>query len=251
MTKTDYQMANLDHPSSGGTGRKSESNSSEEKQRRLYANVIGATGLVGKQLVQQLLKDERFEKVRIFVRRETGLNHPKLEQFIIDFSKSETWEKLLTGDVLFSALGTTLKQAGSKEKQYEIDFTFNLNFAKKAKENGIENFILVSSVGANSKSSIFYTRIKGELDEAVSEIGFKNLVILRPASLTGNREKRRLAEELTVPVLRVVTRFMLKNYRPVSGEIVAKAMINASFRTETNKIIFEGTEVFTLAEPDA
>lgn len=251
MTKTDYQMANLDHPSSGGTGRKSESNPSEEKQRRLYANVIGATGLVGKQLVQQLLKDERFEKVRIFVRRETGLNHPKLEQFIIDFSKTETWEKLLTGDILFSALGTTLKQAGSKEKQYEIDFTFNLNFAKKAKENGIENFILVSSVGANSKSSIFYTRIKGELDEAVSEIGFKNLVILRPASLTGNREKRRLAEELTVPVLRVLTRFMLKNYRPVSGEIVAKAMINASFRTETNKKNFEGTEVFTLAEPDA
>ncbi|NCB08432.1 MAG: NAD-dependent epimerase/dehydratase family protein [Bacteroidia bacterium] len=243
-------MATLDHPSSGGTDRKSESNPGEEKQNRRYANVIGATGLVGKQLVQQLLKDERFEKVRIFVRRETGLNHPKLEQFIIDFSKTETWKKLLTGDVLFSALGTTLKQAGSKEKQYEIDFTFNRNFAKKAKENGIENFILVSSVGANSKSSIFYTRIKGELDEAVSEIGFKNLVILRPASLTGNREKRRLAEELTVPVLRVLTRFMLKNYRPVSGETVAKAMINASFRTETNKIIFEGTEVYTLAEPD-
>lgn len=97
---------------------------------QMKSNVIGATGLVGKQLVQQLLNDNRFEKVRIFVRRETGLKHPKLEQQIVDFGDENTWSKLLTGNVLFSALGTTLKQAGSKEKQYEIDFTFNLNFAK-------------------------------------------------------------------------------------------------------------------------
>ena len=110
----------------------------------ITSNVIGATGLVGKQLVQQLLNDNRFETVRIFVRRDTGLKHPKLEQQIVDFAQSETWKEQLTGDVLFSALGTTLKQAGSKEKQYEIDFTFNLNFAQKAKENGIENYVLVS-----------------------------------------------------------------------------------------------------------
>ena len=116
----------------------------------LTVNVIGATGLVGKQLVQQLLENNNFEKVRIFVRRKTGIEHPKLEQQIIDFKNEETWKKLLTGDVLFSTLGTTLKQAGSKEKEYEVDFTFNLNFAKVAKENGIPNYVLVSSVGANS-----------------------------------------------------------------------------------------------------
>ena len=241
-------MANPDHPSSGGTGRKMVSTPTGENQRRLCANVIGATGLVGKQLVQQLLKDERFEKVRIFVRRETGWTHPKLEQHIADFGKTETWEKLLTGDVLFSALGTTLKQAGSKEKQYETDFTFNLNFAKKAKENGIENFVLVSSVGANAKSSIFYTRMKGELDEAVSELGFKNLTILRPASLTGTRENSRLAEEISIPVLNLLTRFLLKNYRPISGETVAQAMINAALINNKGKTIHEAGEVFTLAE---
>ncbi len=214
----------------------------------LTANVIGATGLVGKALIQQLLNDERFGKVRTFVRRETGLQHPKLEQFIVDFGKPETWEKQLTGDVLFSALGTTLKQAGSKEKQWEIDFTFNLNFAKKAKENGIENYVLISSVGANSKSSIFYTKMKGELDEAVSKIGFNNLVILRPASLTGPRENRRHAEEISVPVLNFLTRFMMKNYRPISGETVAKAMINAALRNTGGKTIYEGGEVFNLAE---
>jgi uncharacterized protein YbjT (DUF2867 family) len=218
-----------------------------EIERGLVANVIGATGLVGKALVQQLLNDERFGKVRIFVRRKTGLSHPKLEQLVVDFGKPESWEKQLTGDVLFSALGTTLKQAGSKEKQWEIDFSFNLNFAQKAKKNGIENYILVSSVGANSNSSIFYTRMKGELDEAVSKIGFGNLVILRPASLTGPRENRRLAEEISVPVLNFLTLFVLKNYRPISGETVAKAMINAVLRRKINKTIYEGAEVFNLA----
>lgn len=214
---------------------------------KLTANIIGATGLVGKQLVQQLLNDVRFEKVRIFVRRDTGLKHPKLEQQIVDFGKTESWEKLLTGEVLFSALGTTLKQVGSKKKQYEIDFTFNLNFAQKAKENGIENYVLVSSVGADSKSGIFYTRMKGELDEAVSKIGFENLTILRPASLTGDRENRRLAEDISVPVLNFLTRFIFKNYRPISDETVAKAMINAALSKNESKTIWEGAEVFNLA----
>ena len=217
---------------------------------KLNANVIGATGLVGKALVRQLLNDERFGKVRIFVRRETGLKHQKLEQLIVDFGRAETWEKQLTGDVLFSALGTTLKQAGSKEKQWEIDFTFNLNFAKKSKENGIENYVLVSSVGANSKSSIFYTKMKGELDEAVSKIGFRNLVILRPASLTGPRENRRISEEISVPVLNLLTRFVMKNYRPICDETVAKAMINAVFRKKTDKLIYEGAGVFNLASEE-
>jgi len=219
-----------------------------EIDRGLVANVIGATGLVGKALVQQLLSDKRFEKVRIFVRRETGLKHPKLEQLIVDFAKIENWEKQLTGDVLFSALGTTLKQAGCKEKQWEIDFTYNLNFTRKAKENGIENYVLVSSVGANSNSSIFYTKMKGELDEAVSRIGFRNLAILRPASLTGPRENRRMAEEISIPILNLLTRFAMKNYRPISDETVAKAMINAVFRRKIDKTIYEGAEVFKLAE---
>jgi uncharacterized protein YbjT (DUF2867 family) len=221
--------------------------SGESKRGLLVANVIGATGLVGKQLVNQLLSDDRFEKVRIFVRRETGLKNPKLEQQIVDFGEPETWENQLTGDVLFSALGTTLKQAGSKEKQYEIDFTFNLNFAQKANANGIENYVLVSSVGANSKSSIFYTRMKGELDEAVAKIGFKNLAILRPASLTGDRTNRRMAEEISIPVLNFLTRFILKNYRPISDKTVAQAMINAAFNQITGKTIWEASEVFELS----
>jgi uncharacterized protein YbjT (DUF2867 family) len=212
----------------------------------LTANVIGATGLVGKELVAQLLKNENFEKVRIFVRRDSGISHPKLEQLIVHFEKAETWAEKLTGDVLFSALGITLKQAGSKEKQYEVDFTFNLNFARKAKANGIENYVLVSSAGANSKSKIFYTRIKGELDDAVAKLGFKNLVILRPSSLTGDRDETRRMEKMSIPIARFITKFILKKYRPISGETVAQAMINAVLNSNPEKTIWKGDEVFKL-----
>ncbi len=211
------------------------------------ANVIGATGLVGKQLVQLLLENQNFEKVRIFVRRDSGLSHPKLEQQIINFSDEKTWSKHLTGDILFSALGTTLKQAGSKEKQYDIDVVFNRNFAKKAKESGIENYVLVSSIGANSKSKVFYLHIKGRLDDAVSEIGFKNLAILRPSSLTGERAENRIIEKISVPVMNFITRFAIKNYRPIHGKTVAKAMVNSVLNPESEKTIWKGAEIFDLA----
>lgn len=213
----------------------------------LTANVIGATGLVGKQLVSQLLENEHFGKVLIFVRRDSGLSHPKLEQLIVDFADEKTWAKKLTGDVLFSALGTTLKQAGSKENQYEVDFTFNLNFAQKAKANGIENYVLVSSIGANSKSALFYTRIKGELDDTVANLGFENLTILRPSYLSGERDEKRWMEELSLPVVGFVTKLILKKYRPISGETVAKAMINGVLKPHPEKTIWEADEVFELA----
>lgn len=213
----------------------------------LTANVIGATGLVGKQLVKLLLENENFGEVKIFVRRDTGIQHPKLKQYIVDFGDEKQRVKNLTGDVLFSTLGTTLKQAGSKEKQYEVDFTYNLNFAKMAKENGFENYVLVSSIGANSGSNIFYTRIKGELDDEVAKLGFKNLAILRPSSLMGERNEKRWMEDLSLPFVQFVTRFLLKKYRPVKDETVARAMINAVLNPNPQKTIWEGDEIFDLA----
>jgi len=215
---------------------------------KLTANVIGATGLVGKQLVQQLLINDIFEEVKVFSRRKTTIVHPKLVEHVVDFKSKITWEDLLNGDVLFSALGTTLKQAGSKEKQYDVDFLLNLDFAKQAKKNGIKHYVLVSSVGANSKSKVFYTRIKGELDDAVAKLGYENLVVLRPSSLTGKRSEKRLAEVISIPIATFITKFIFKKYRPISDETVAKAMIKGVLFPSGNKNIWEANEVFELAE---
>lgn len=216
-------------------------------EKTYTANVVGATGLTGSKLVPMLLGDDRFEKVRIFVRRDSGWNHPKLEQVIVDFSQPGLWKAKVTGDILFSALGTTLKQAGSKEKEYEVDFTYNLNFARIAKENGIAIYILISSIGANPRSSLFYTRMKGELDEAVAKLGFQHLAILRPSSLVGERKENRMAEKFSVPILNVITNFILKQYRPIDAALVARAMINVAFNPVPGKIILEAKEVFSLA----
>lgn len=106
------------------------------------AIVIGATGLVGNHITKKLLGDNRYEKVKVFVRRSLNLNHPKLEEHIVDFDKIESWKNHLTGDELYSALGTTIKKAGSKDFQYKIDFTYQYEAAKDASENGVKNIYL-------------------------------------------------------------------------------------------------------------
>lgn len=219
----------------------------KKEKKLLTANVIGATGLVGKQLVNLLLENHKFDKIRIFVRHDSGITHSKLDQQIVDYSNTETWENHLKGDVLFSALGTTLKKAGSKEKQYEVDVRFNLNFALKAKVNGIETYVLVSAVGADSGSRIFYNRIKGELDDAVSKIGFQKLTILRPSALAGDRDESRWAEKISIPIVGLITRFIFKKYRPIEAKTVATAMINAAIRPPAEKTVWTADEIFALA----
>ena len=109
------------------------------------------------------------------MRRSLNINNPKLEEHIVDFDKIELWKNNLSGDELYSALGTTIKKAGSKEAQYKIDFTYQYEAAKAASENGVKKYLLVSSLGANSKSSNFYLRMKGSLDEKVQQLSFDQI----------------------------------------------------------------------------
>lgn len=216
---------------------------------KLTANIIGATGLVGKHLVRQLLNQDDFEKVRIFVRRNSGIEHPKLEENIIDFEKVEKWEGLVTGDVLFSTLGTTIKTAKTKENQYRVDFSYQYNFAKAAAKNNIPHYVLVSSSGANPKSSIFYSRMKGELDEKVKQLLFKSITILRPSVLVGERQEKRLGETIGIHIGNFVTRFIFRKHKPIKGKIVAQAMINAALINQKNpdSRIYELDKIFALA----
>ncbi len=214
----------------------------------MVANVIGATGMVGRELVSQLLEREEIGLVRIFVRRKSGLSHPRLEEHLINFDLPGSWSSMVTGDLLFSTLGTTLKQAGSKEAQYRVDFTYNLHFAEAAAQNGVRKYLLVSAAGANPRSIVFYSRIKGELDEKVQKLPFQTIHILRPSILTGSREIRRPAEEWSAAVMGKVSRLIFRDYRPISAATVARAMINAALWENRNGItVVKPGELFNLA----
>lgn len=209
------------------------------------ALVIGASGLVGGQLVAQLLAHPEFEKVRSFVRRPSGNVHPKLDEIVIDFDRPENWKSLVKGDVLFSTLGTTIKTAKTKENQYRVDFTYQYEFAKAAAENGVPAYILVSSLGANPKSSVFYSRIKGELDEAVAKLPFQKTVIFRPSILDGDRKEKRSGEKVGLILSRFLTHFILKKYRPTPVDVLAAKMIVLSLDQKDGFRVVEGLEIFS------
>src|SRR5215213_7489402 len=129
----------------------------------MTAIVIGATGLVGSELTKLLSANEQFDRIKVFTRRPLEVKHPKIEEYVINFDYPDQWKGLVTGDVLFSALGTTLKQAGSKGAQFKVDYKYQYNFAKAASENGVANYVLISAAGASPSSRIFYSRMKGNL----------------------------------------------------------------------------------------
>ena len=213
------------------------------------AIIIGATGLVGNLITQKLLEDNRYKKVKVFVRRSLNINNPKLEEHIVDFDNIALWKNNLSGDEFYSALGTTLKKAGSKDAQYKIDFTYQYEAANAASENGVKNYLLVSSLGANSKSSNFYLRMKGSLDEKVRLLSFDRIRIFRPSILVGDRSEKRFGESLGIKIAGTLTKIIpaLKKYRPIKASQVAEAMIKSANQNLSDKIkIYNSEEIFVL-----
>jgi uncharacterized protein YbjT (DUF2867 family) len=213
------------------------------------ALVIGATGMVGSSLVNQLLSDDYFSKLIIFTRRSLRQPHPKLQEHIIDFDATESWQGLVKGDVLFSCLGTTLKTAGSKEVQYKIDYTYQYNFARAAQQNGVTHYVLISAAYSSPHSKIFYSRMKGELDVAVQHLNFPRLTILKPGQLTGDRKEKRLGERFSIALLSAIHHIPgLQFLKPIPADTVAKAMIVAAKQQSEHQKIYALKEIFELAE---
>ncbi len=189
------------------------------------AIIIGATGLVGSTLVKQLLENQAYSKIVLLLRKPLNIIHSKLIQEIIDFDKLDASK--IVGDDLFCAMGTTLKKAGSKEAQYKIDCTYPYEIAKIAKVNGVKQFILVSSVGANFDSSNFYLRTKGDLEKKMKSLGFQNFVCVRPSMLLGDREEYRLGEKIGAVLSNFLSPLLygsLRKYHGIESSDVAKAM---------------------------
>ena len=213
----------------------------------MKAVLIGATGAVGKDLLQALLEDARYTEVVAFARRALGVQHEKLREHTIDFDAPATWQELVKGDVLFSTLGTSLKQAGSKEAQRHIDYDYQLTFAKAARANGVKSLVLLSSIGANSKSSIFYLRLKGELDDAVQCLGFDSLSIVRPPSLIRAKSKR-FGETASVKFLQAANAIGLaKRLAPMETSVVACSMAALGLDSASGTRIIEGQDVRDFA----
>lgn len=194
----------------------------------MNALVIGATGATGKDLVEQLMRDDSFERVDVFVRRSLDIHHNKLTVHVIDFDQPDTWSDLVTGDVLFSCLGTTIKAAGSKEAQWKVDYGYQYEFAKAAKENGVDRYVLVSAEFASPKARSFYSKMKGQLEEAVKVLGFSKLTIIKPPILM-RKDSDRTFEVLGLKAIQFMNKAgLFRSQQPLPTEMLAKAMINSA-----------------------
>ncbi len=214
----------------------------------LTALVIGATGATGKELVKLLLEDESFANVKIFIRKEIDLTHQKLKKHLVDFERHDDWKNDLRGDVLFSALGTTLKQAGSEDAQYKVDFTYQFETAKAAADGGVENYVLVSSTGADPKSFFFYPQMKGELEETVKTLGFQRIHIFQPGILDRNGNDHRPMENLGLTAIKALNSVgLFKSQTPMPVKTLAEKMIKVSKSAPSEKVnYYKLDEIFDL-----
>lgn len=213
------------------------------------ALVIGATGLTGKFITEFLLDSEAYKKVVVFTRREFSVKHKKLVNHIVDFDQIDEWSDLIQGDDLFSAMGTTTKQAGSKEAFYTVDYTYQANVAKAASSNGVKRLFLISAPGAKPLSPVFYNRVKGKLDNFVSNLDFETLVYFKPSIIHGNREVGRPLEQVAEKLFNLTAKWIpgTKKIQPISGEELGRAIVNcAESELGSGTYTFELSEIFSL-----
>ncbi len=203
------------------------------------AIVIGATGATGKQLVKQLLDDNNVTRVKTFVRKSTQLVHPKLETYVVDFNTIEAWRHLIIGDVIFSVMGTTLKQAGSKAEQYKVDVTYQYQVAKAAAANGVATAVLLSAYSANAKSFFFYPQIKGELEAMFSNLTFTSLHIFQPGILERFSNDERVLERLSVKLIKAFNAIgLFRSQTPMPVAVLAAKMIKVALNKPLEKLCY-------------
>lgn len=206
------------------------------------ALIIGSTGLIGSQLLNLLLDSNDYLKVITFVKRDTGIKHPKLTQHIIDFEKPETFKELVVGDDFFCTIGTTIKKAGSKEAFRKVDFEYPKQFAAFALQNKVQKYLIISSLGADSKSGNFYLKTKGEIQDFLKNCNFESVAVLQPSLLLGNRTEFRLGEKVGAFFMKTLSFLFLgnlKKYKPIESKTVAKALLKIAQTNNKDFKIYE------------
>jgi uncharacterized protein YbjT (DUF2867 family) len=209
------------------------------------ATIIGASGMIGGYLYELLKQDKTFDSIRLIVRRPFQHTDINTEVKLIDFADAASFQLALEGsDVVFCAIGTTQKKVkGDKTAYRKIDYDIAVNAARFCKMTGCSAFILVSSVGANSKSNNFYLKLKGEVEDAIKEVGLRSVHIMRPSMLIGDRKEFRLGEKIGTPVIKAISFLLPSKYKPIHGRDVAKAMMIVSKKTEEGFFTYEYTAI--------
>ncbi len=207
------------------------------------ALVAGSTGLIGSQLLDLLLKDDYYSKVIAISRKKLEINNPKLVNVVCELDQLSKLSTELIADDVICCLGTTMKVAKSKEKFRAVDFDAPLTLAKIVKENGANKFLLISALGANKSSSIFYNQVKGEVEEAIRQIGLDTFHIVRPSLLIGPRKEQRSGEEAAILFYKIFGWLIPQKYKGIESIKVAKAMLSLAKENQSGVFIHESKEL--------
>ncbi len=210
------------------------------------AIIAGASGLIGKQLLYNLIEAGEYETVIALVRKELPVASPKLKQVITNFDDLTTVRQFLKADDVFCCLGTTIKKAGSQAEFRKVDYKYCCQLAKETHQQGSQNFYLISALGANPLSTIFYNRVKGETEEAIKHMAFNSLYIFRPSLLLGDRKEFRLGEKIAQLVMKPFSVFMLgslKKYKPIEASVIAKTMYKVAQKNAKGVIVIENEAI--------
>ena len=212
------------------------------------AILVGATGLVGTEVLNFLLESSHYESVMIITRRSVEIEHPKLKELIIDFDHLKEYTSQIQGDDVFCALGIKLRKAGSKAAAKKVELEYPLEIAKIALQNGARQYLLVSTLGANAQSGNYYFKTKGELEESLQGLDYNGLHILRPSMLAGNRSEIRPLEDLGRVLMTAFQPFIPLKYRVIQARTVAKFMVSVAEKNKAGKHIHESDRIRRIAQ---
>ncbi len=215
-------------------------------RERKIALIVGSSGLVGSELLKLLLDDSNFSMIYSVVRKATTNSNSKLKEVIVDFNNlANELANITDVDVAFCCLGTTIKVAGSKEAFKKVDYLFPLTLAKWAEKNQVKHFLMITAMGADSSSSIFYNQVKGDVEKDISKLSIPAISFFRPSLLLGNRKEKRAGEKFAIILFKAISFLFigpLKNYRGIHVSKVAAAMLQTAKNEKAGKeIILSGS----------
>tara|TARA_B100001250_G_C19597426_1_gene699064 strand:- start:162 stop:821 length:660 start_codon:yes stop_codon:yes gene_type:complete len=212
------------------------------------ALIFGSSGLVGSHLLDLIIQDNNYNKIKLFVRSEHTKTNSKLQIIKIDFNNLENHKNLIVGDDCFFCIGTTRKKTPDKNEYKKVEHSLPVSVAKIAKSNSVNKFIYISSLGANPKAASLYLKNKGEAEEELIKMNFTNLLILRPSILLGNRKENRFGEKIGIFAMKTISPLFLgklKKYKPINVKNVAKTMLQVA-KKHYQKNIFESDEIMRI-----